>query len=271
MSITFKDLENFLTVAKSKTLSEASEKLDMAQPSLSIGIKKLEMELGMPLFIRSRNGIKLTPQGKMIYPKAEEALKYLYQMKGAPTKIHFKIGCHPSVGIFILGDFFKLMHKQFPNIKCEIINGTSNEINKRVATGEIDFGILMNPLPIAGLVTRIIGGDLVSVWESKNRYDNQIIFNPEMIQSSSILTRWRDAPQNKIEVPNLELISHLVESGAGMGILPGQVVKAQGFSFKIVPGAPNYKDKLALVCFPEMLKSQEGKFIFEMLKKSYKE
>lgn len=49
MSLTFKDLENFITVAKSRTLSEASEKLDMAQPSLSLGIKKMEKELGLQI------------------------------------------------------------------------------------------------------------------------------------------------------------------------------------------------------------------------------
>lgn len=55
MSITFKDLSNFLITSQSKTLSEASEKLNMSQPSLTLGIQKLEAELGYPLFIRSRD------------------------------------------------------------------------------------------------------------------------------------------------------------------------------------------------------------------------
>ncbi|WPU67022.1 LysR family transcriptional regulator [Peredibacter starrii] len=270
MSLTFKDLENFITVAKSRTLSEASEKLDMAQPSLSLGIKKMEKELGLPLFTRGRSGIKLTPQGKMILPKAEEALRLMFQIKGAPTNLSFKIGCHPSVGMFVLGEFLRSMHRLAPKLNLEIVNGPSHEINKKVAQGEVDFGIVMNPLPVPGLVTRFIGEDMVHVWESKDRYQDSLILNPEMIQSNSILSRWKDAPGTRVEVPNLELISHLVDSGAGYGIIPSQVVKAQRLNLKKVPNTPTYKDRLAVVCFPEIIKSMEGKLIFEELKKSFK-
>lgn len=270
MSITFKDLENFITVARSKTLSEASEKLEMAQPSLSLGIKKLEKELGIPLFTRGRTGIKLTPQGKMIEPMAEEALKLLFQIKGAPSNLLFKIGCHPSVGMFLLGEFLKSMHHVAPKLDLEIVNDSSHEINKRVANGEIDFGIIMNPLPIPGLVTKYIGEDDVFVFEGKGRYDERLIYNPQMIQANSIISRWKDAPQLRMEVPNLELIANLVNSGAGIGILPSQVVKAQRYALKRVAGTPSYKDRLAVVCYPEIIKSREGKLIFEELKKSFK-
>jgi DNA-binding transcriptional LysR family regulator len=270
MSLTFKDLENFITTANSRTLSEASEKLDMAQPSLSLGIKKLEKELGVPLFTRGRNGIKLTPQGKNILPQAQEAIRLLHSIKGSPEGMRFKIGCHHSVGMFLLGQFFKTMHKLAPDFLLEIVNGSSYDINRKVAQGEIDFGVVMNPLPIPGLITKFIGEDEVHVWESKNRYDDALIYNPDMLQATSILSRWKNPPQRRIEVPNLELIAHLVDSGAGMGILPSQVVKAQRFPMKIVAETPSFKDKLAVVCYPEMLKSSEGKLIYEELKKSYR-
>jgi DNA-binding transcriptional LysR family regulator len=270
MSITFKDLENFITVAKSRTLSEASEKLEMAQPSLSLGIKKMETELGIPLFTRGRSGIKLTPQGKTILPEAEMALQILNRIKGAPANLRFRIGCHPSVGMFLLGEFLKSINRIAPAIDVDIVNSSSHDVNKRVALGDIDFGIVMNPLPIPGLVTKFIGEDEVFVWESKNRYSDRLIYNPDMIQANSILSRWKDSPATRVEVPNLELVANLVDAGAGYGIIPYQVVKAQRFSLKKVPGTPTYKDKLAVVCFPEMLKGPEGKIIFEELKKSYK-
>ncbi len=270
MSITFKDLENFITVAKSRTLSEASEKLEMAQPSLSLGIKKMETELGISLFTRGRSGIKLTPQGKTILPEAEMALQILNRIKGAPKNLRFRIGCHPSVGMFLLGEFLRSLNKIAPALDVDIVNGSSHDINKRVALGEIDFGIVMNPLPIPGLVTKFIGEDEVFVWESKNRYSDRLIYNPDMIQANSILSRWKDSPATRVEVPNLELIANLVEAGGGYGIIPSQVVKAQRLVLKKVPSTPVYKDRLAVVCFPEMLKAPEGKIIFEELKKSYK-
>lgn len=271
MSITFKDLQNFLTVAQSKTLSEASEKLEMAQPSLSLGIKKLEKDLATTLFIRGRDGIKLTPQGKNILPKVEAALSLLAEIKGAPAELRFRIGCHPSVGIFLLGDFLKKMNREDEKIKIEIVNNSSHEINKLVSQGGLDFGIVMNPLPIQGLVTKFIGEDEVTVWESKTRYQEKLIYNPQMIQASSILSRWKSAPTERIEVPNLELIASLVASGAGHGILPSQVVKSQRLNLKKSPGAPSFRDRLAVVCYPEMLQSSQGKMIFEALKTSFKE
>lgn len=270
MPITFKDLENFLTVSQSKTLSEASEKLEMAQPSLSLGIKKLETEMKESLFIRSREGIKLTPQGKILLPLAEEAMRVLSQIQGEKSNIRFRIGCHASVGMFVLGDFLKLMNKRAPKIDFQIINGSSNEINKMVAQGEVDFAVVMNPLAIQGLITRFIGEDDVYVWESKDKYQDRLIMNPEMIQATSILSRWKNAPKDRIEVKNLELAASLIFSGAGVGILPSQVVKSQRLSLKRVPQTPSFKDKLALVCYPEMIRSKEGKLIFDALKESFK-
>lgn len=267
--ITFKDLENFVVTAGSQTLSEASEKLNMAQPSLSLGIKKLETELGYPLFIRGRDGVKLTPQGKNLLPEAMEALKRLEVIKGHRPNLKFKIGCHPSVGMYVLGRFLKLMHKENSSLDFEIVTNSSNEINKMVASGEIDFGVVMNPLSLQGLIIKSIGVDTVHTWESKKRYQDKLIYNPQMLQSHSIISRWKLAPKETIEVPNLELIAHLTDSGAGIGILPSQVVKSQRLDLKIIPGTPHFKDHLALVCYPEVIKTQEGKLIFESLKKSF--
>ncbi|MFP5387545.1 MAG: LysR family transcriptional regulator [Bacteriovoracia bacterium] len=270
MKITFKDLQNFVACADSKTLSEASEKLGMAQPSLSLGIKKIETELGYPLFFRSKDGLKLTPQGKNLLPEAREVLVSLETIKGRKRTLKFRIGCHPSVGMFVLGEFLKLMNKASEEVDFEIVNNSSLEINKMVARGEIDFGVVMNPVSMQGLIIKSIGEDEVCVWESNKRYQNKLIYNPQMLQALSIVSRWKGAPQSSVDVQNLELIAHLTNSGAGYGILPSQVIKAQRLDLKKVPNTPVFKDHLTLVCYPEMIKSSEGKMIFEALKKSFR-
>ena len=269
MSVTFKDLDNFIVTAESKTLSQAAERLDISQPTLSLGIQKIEKELGYPLFIRSRDGIKLTPHGKNLLPDAREAIGILDKIKGRKHALKFRIGCHHSVGMFVLGSFLKIMHKEDPLIGFEIINGSSNDINKMVAQGLVDFGIVMNPLQIQGLIIKSIGEDNVYVYESKHRYQERLIYNPAMIQAHSIMSRWKETPKERVEVQNLELVAHLAESGAGYGILPSQVVKAQKLNLHKLAGTPTFKDHLALVCYPEMLKNPQGKLIFEALKSSY--
>ena len=270
MNITFKDLKNFIVCAESRTLSEASEKLGMAQPSLSLGIKKLEKEIGYPLFFRSKEGLKITPQGKQLLPNAVDVLGGLGRIKGEQTKVKYRIGCHPSVGMFVLGDFLKIMHKENPDFEFEIQTENSYEINKRVAKGEIDIGIVMNPLALQGLIIKFIGEDEVAVFESKKRYQEKLIFHPNMLQATSIISRWKKVPNSSIDVPNLELIASLTESGAGYGILPKQVVKALKINLDIVMGTPTFKDKLAIVCYPELIKYRDGQQIFDALKKSFK-
>lgn len=270
MGITVRDLENFVAVAGARTLSEASEKLGMAQPSLSLGIKKLETELGIPLFVRGRDGIKITPQGRNVLPQAEQVVQLVQMIQGLRKNFHFKLGCHASVGMYLLGNFLKDMHVELPDGSFDVVNGSSHEINKLVARGELDFGAVINPLPIAGLVTKYIGEDEVQVWESKGRYSDKLIYNSHMIQANSIVSRWKGAPSETIDVDNLELIASLVHSGAGYGILPRQVVKAQRWDLKVVPNTPSFKDKIAVVCYPEMLRSKDGDKIFQALKRSFR-
>lgn len=269
MSIKFKDLEYFVTVAHARTLSAASEKLGLAQPSLSLAIKKLESELKVSLFFRGRNGIQLTPQGRNLLPEAEAALHLLEKIMGGGPELRFSIGCHPSVGMFVLSSFLQAIHRAGHKVKLKIVNGSSVEINKRVALGEIDFGIVMNPLNIPGLITKLMGRDEVAVWQSPHRYRDSLIYHPDLLQSTSILSNWPEAPTDRIEVSNLELIASLVDSGAGMGILPTQVVRAQRFALEHVPDTPTHQDQLALICYPAVLQSPEGKIIYQELKASF--
>lgn len=70
------DLEYFITVSQSASISEASEKLYVAQPSLTKAIHRLEEEIGQPLFERHRKGVALTELGKKILPQAKQVVEY---------------------------------------------------------------------------------------------------------------------------------------------------------------------------------------------------
>ena len=122
------------------------------------------------------------------------------------------------------------MHQDNPKIDFDVINNLSAEVNRMVASVEIDFGAVMNPLPLQGLVTRYIGENDVYVWESKDRFQDKLIFNPALMQS-----RGKGCPSITVEVNSLEFIANLVISGAGYGIIPAQVVKSQRYNlaFKI--------------------------------------
>ena len=67
----------FYTVAKNKHMTKASEELHISQPAISQSIKKLEVQLGGTLFIRSNKGMELTSEGKMFYNYIKSALELI--------------------------------------------------------------------------------------------------------------------------------------------------------------------------------------------------
>ena len=71
-----KDLEYFITIAQSSSISEAAQRLYIAQPSLTKAIQRLEEEIGAPLFDRRRDGVTLTEAGRKILPQARQVVEY---------------------------------------------------------------------------------------------------------------------------------------------------------------------------------------------------
>jgi DNA-binding transcriptional LysR family regulator len=72
--VEFRHLKYIVAVAESATITRAAERLFLAQPSLSKQVKDFEDELGFPIFIRTRQGVRITPPGQMIVAYAQEAL-----------------------------------------------------------------------------------------------------------------------------------------------------------------------------------------------------
>ena len=72
--VEFRHLKYIVAVAEAATITRAAERLFLAQPSLSKQVKDFEDELGFPIFIRTRQGVRITPPGQMIVAYAQEAL-----------------------------------------------------------------------------------------------------------------------------------------------------------------------------------------------------
>ncbi|MFA6505717.1 MAG: LysR family transcriptional regulator, partial [Treponemataceae bacterium] len=75
MNLSLREIEYVLTVAAEENITRASEKLYIAQPSLSQAIKKIEDEIGHPLFTRVKNKIKLTEEGRLFVESGQQINK----------------------------------------------------------------------------------------------------------------------------------------------------------------------------------------------------
>ncbi|SMF08366.1 LysR family transcriptional regulator [Pseudobacteriovorax antillogorgiicola] len=271
MKMSFQDLSNFLAIADSPSISHAANLLGVRQPSLSESLKKIESAAGVALFYRSRTGIKLTPAGRDFRARARTVMDQLGELSQVfagqkPMVGHsLIIGCHPSVGQFTLPKAFQILEQELPKLKIDLIHGSSRDIQTKIQKGEIDCGVVINPVPVPDLVIVPLCEDVVSVW-SVDEPSERIICDPQLIQTQSILRQWRDAPEQIVPTNSLELIVKLVSAGLGYGVIPQKVVETWGAGLHRHSELPVYTDRVCLVHRPEFARHQVERLVADALK-----
>lgn len=141
-------LQYFSEIARTQSFTLASEKLFIAQPSLSESIKSLEKELGYTLFQRSRTGAVLTPKGEQIYPIVQRILKdvaAIRSLKESPQDY-----THPACTLEVesVSYFEKLFtqvlaafNQDYPELLLTIHQNDSKSITTNLLNGHGDLGL----------------------------------------------------------------------------------------------------------------------------------
>ncbi|MDP3448680.1 MAG: selenium metabolism-associated LysR family transcriptional regulator [Eubacteriales bacterium] len=144
----FKELESFVTIAKVKSFSKASEELFFTQPALSNHISKLEKELGITLFERNNRKTVLTPAGKQFYISAQEILNQrenaLLSLEKYQGKIDgmLQIATSSVPGQYIMPDILTGFHKIYPDVSFNLHYLSSGELISQIVAGDLDFGFV---------------------------------------------------------------------------------------------------------------------------------
>ncbi len=142
----------FYTVYKCGSFSKAAEKLYVTQPAISYSIKKLEEILGITLFIRDKNVLKITEETEEIIPYIEEALinfnlgKQRIEEKLNLRNSVIKIGIPSHIGIFLLVDIIEKFSKDNPNINIKVVCKTTKELFRLLKNNRIDILIDSSPI-----------------------------------------------------------------------------------------------------------------------------
>ncbi|WP_297432365.1 LysR family transcriptional regulator [uncultured Cetobacterium sp.] len=144
--------EYILCVAEEKSFTKAASKLYISQPALSQYVASLEEQLKVKLFDRSVTPLKLTLGGEIFIKKALEILQLKKELWRELHDIssnlvgNISIGISPNRSLYLLPYFFKELKDKFPNIKVEIIERNSKELEKGVLDGMVDIAIISLPL-----------------------------------------------------------------------------------------------------------------------------
>src|SRR5688572_22567610 len=120
--MTLTELRYIAALAREQHFGRAAERCHVSQPTLSIGIKKLEDELGVPLFERAKQGVSTTPLGRSIAAIADQILELTVQIKDVAESDRdqlagsLALGTLPTIGPYLLPQFIPLLKELAPGL-----------------------------------------------------------------------------------------------------------------------------------------------------------
>ncbi len=245
--MTITQLEYVIAVDTHGNFLTAAEKCSVSQPALSMQIQKLERELGIRIFDRSRQPVVATEIGVRVIQQAREILKQCSRLtevvnedkKGELTG-QLRIGIIPTIAPYVLPLFLVDFMKKHPKINIEIAEITTNQILQQLKNDQLDCGIMATPIDAGYLqYTPLFYEPLVAYMSEDNKLFNKKTLVPEDIdptetwilneghclrnQVLNLCTGNKGNSKHKqfqYQTGSLETIKKMVEVNSGITILP---------------------------------------------------
>ena len=251
MDINYESYKIFYHVALNQSISKAADKLLISQPAVSYQIKVLEEQLGITLFVRTKKGVTLTDEGKILYSYISKGIENFINGENALTNLKnldygiIRIGASTTVSKHVLMPYLKIFHKLYPNIEINITNNLTEELMRELRNGNLDILILNLPMKEGKDL------DIKNILEvqdifvaNKDYYDilnKKIILNylnnyPLLFQKKPSNTRdYLDnyLNTNKIKlIPKMEIVSYnlimdFIKIGFGIGYATKEFIKEE--------------------------------------------
>ena len=141
-------LEHFLAVVEERTFTRAAERVSRTQPAVSQSIKKLEEEVGTPLFSRDVHEVSLTHAGEVLADYARrilslrnEAMRHVGEVRTLRSG-NLSIAAHEAAAVYLLPGALRVYLQRFPDIKVAIYRSRLEEIPRQVMDREVDVGFV---------------------------------------------------------------------------------------------------------------------------------
>lgn len=147
-------LRYFLTVVREESITRAAEVLHITQPTLSRQMNQLEEEVGVKLFTRGTRKIVLTNEGMLLRRRAEEISELVDKtekelaVQDEMIEGTIFIGCGELASVNLLPGVLQSFSRQYPLVRYDLFTGTADQVKERMETGNIDIGLLMEPVDI---------------------------------------------------------------------------------------------------------------------------
>jgi len=242
----FRQINQFLAVAETQSFREAAEKLHIAQPPLSTGIRRLEVDLGVQLFDRGRRGVRLTEAGHAVLADAQKIVFHAQQMRVTVEALQQGIGGRLRVGFVgsatyrLLPRVLPLFRESYPKVELDLREGTTTQILNDLEAGALDLGLVRFPVAVTTPVriTPVEWDRLVVALPADHRLSRRrrlalsdLADESFILYSASHASNLRTqvlmvcqtagfAPRVTQEAVQVQTVVSLVESGIGVALVP---------------------------------------------------
>jgi len=257
------NLKIFISVADEKSITEAANKLYVSQPAISKAIKNLEDELSVKLFQRDkRNGLIITDVGEKILLLARQLVNLenkIYQTAFRDNNFlgsKLKIGSIVTASTVILSKALPIFRRKYPFVSVELLEGSSNEVQKMVEEHVVDFGIGISPfgdldyqILIEDKMIGVIADEQThAIIDLKEEQSNLIICKSGQ---ESVINQLNKDPKirfnESLVVQNAETVVNMVNNGVGKGVISEFVLSSVTHDLTICDIYPQVRMQIGLI------------------------
>ncbi|MGH9949317.1 MAG: LysR substrate-binding domain-containing protein [Pyrinomonadaceae bacterium] len=242
-------LEVLVAIAKERSFSRAAVLLGRTQPAVSQSISRLERELGETLFDRSSKDGTLTASGEILLEHARQIINLRQNAASAIKELHnLKFGkltlSANEHTVFAILPIISKFQESHPNVKVEVRRGVASRIPEEIILREVELGVLsFNPKDDALHSVGIGSDDLVLIAPTKHAFAKRQSVRLSELASQRFIAHNARSPYRQlvietfekhktklnivVELPSLEAIKRMVESGAGVALVPRLTAAAE--------------------------------------------
>ncbi len=247
--MTLSELRFVVAVARERNFRRAAEKCFVSQPALSLAVKKLEEELGVMIFERSRTDVSMTPIGEKIIEQAIRALEEANRIKEIARQGNnqligaLKLGVIYSVGPYLLPEIIPILRNTAPEMPLDVEENITANLETQLRNGVIDVAIIALPFDMPGIRMESLYSEkfLVMVpsnhaWANRQSIDPHELadekvlllnsghcFSNQVVQFCPELSRKGEVLQGN----SLETIRNMVASNLGITVMPASAAAAR--------------------------------------------
>ena len=244
-----RQLKAFIAIAEARTFTAAAQRTHYTQAALSMQIKQLEKEVGVPLFTRMPRRVVLTEAGERLMERAhlilrehDAALAELAELAGA-ERGRLRVG---SASVMVSADALPLILKKLrrahPHADVSVTSGTSEELVKKILAGETDAAFVSLPVQARNIETEVLSSDqLVAIGSPRHQLAGQRVLSAFALAGEKLILGERGGntrrlideffaeaglkPKVAMELSRQQAIKNMVAADMGVGIVPLSVAR----------------------------------------------